>query len=282
MTLPASGPISFNAINVELGVAGTTQADINQSSYRTLAGVPSGTIALSNFYGKSNVFAFTISSNTTNANLRTLAVNAGWNQSTAVTATIGSGVVVYGSPGLTINGSWPGGVSLINNGYITGLGGTGGNGGQPFTVGPYGKGTPGTPGGQALAVSVPVSITNNNIIGGGGGGGGGSGLGYGGKGPEPEGPSGGGGASYGSAGVAGTWPGQTPGTNGSTGGITTGGNGGYAPYGKGGDLGASGQAGWNPFGFQGAPSPGGAAGACITGNANITWIAFGTRYGSIS
>lgn len=54
MTLPVSGAISFNAINVELTVAGTTTANINQASYRTLAAVPSGTISLSNFYGKSN------------------------------------------------------------------------------------------------------------------------------------------------------------------------------------------------------------------------------------
>lgn len=55
MTLPVSGAISFNAINVELGVAGTTTANINQASYRNLAGVPSGAISLSNFYGKSNI-----------------------------------------------------------------------------------------------------------------------------------------------------------------------------------------------------------------------------------
>ena len=54
MTLPASGAISFNAINVELGVSGTTQASLGQASYRTLAGVASGAISMSNFYGKSN------------------------------------------------------------------------------------------------------------------------------------------------------------------------------------------------------------------------------------
>ena len=58
MTLPASGPISFNAINIELGQSGTTTADINQTSYRTLASVPSGTISLSNFYGKSIILLF--------------------------------------------------------------------------------------------------------------------------------------------------------------------------------------------------------------------------------
>lgn len=55
MTLPSSGPISFNAINVELGQAGTTTASLGQTSYRNLAGVASGAISLSNFYGKSSV-----------------------------------------------------------------------------------------------------------------------------------------------------------------------------------------------------------------------------------
>ena len=55
MTLPVSGPISFNAINVELGQAGTTTASLGQASYRALAGVASGAISLSNFYGKSSV-----------------------------------------------------------------------------------------------------------------------------------------------------------------------------------------------------------------------------------
>ena len=54
MVLPASGPISFNAINVELGVSGTNpNSSINSPTYRTLAGVPAGQISLSNFYGKS-------------------------------------------------------------------------------------------------------------------------------------------------------------------------------------------------------------------------------------
>jgi hypothetical protein len=65
MTLPVSGAISFNAINVELGVAGTTTANINQASYRTLAGVPSGTISLSNFYGKSNIIPYGCATYTT-------------------------------------------------------------------------------------------------------------------------------------------------------------------------------------------------------------------------
>lgn len=60
MTLNSSGPISFGgsttgqSINLELGVSATALASINSTSFRTLAGVASGQISLSNFYGKSN------------------------------------------------------------------------------------------------------------------------------------------------------------------------------------------------------------------------------------
>lgn len=53
MTLPASGIISANDINIELGVGGTTTFSLNQASARALAGVPSGTISYSDFYGAS-------------------------------------------------------------------------------------------------------------------------------------------------------------------------------------------------------------------------------------
>ncbi len=55
MALPSSGPISFNAINIELGLSGTATKSINDSNYRTLAGVASGTIDLQDFYGKSAI-----------------------------------------------------------------------------------------------------------------------------------------------------------------------------------------------------------------------------------
>lgn len=54
MALQSSGAISINNINVELGKAGTTTSSLGQSDFRTLAGVASGAISMSNFYGKSN------------------------------------------------------------------------------------------------------------------------------------------------------------------------------------------------------------------------------------
>lgn len=58
MALPTTNnPISFNQINVELGVAGTTQRSMNDSVLRTLFGVASGAISMSNGWGKSSITA---------------------------------------------------------------------------------------------------------------------------------------------------------------------------------------------------------------------------------
>jgi hypothetical protein len=54
MTLPSSGPMSAAMINVELGRASNAAFDINGTAERTLAGIPSGTIKMSDFYGKSS------------------------------------------------------------------------------------------------------------------------------------------------------------------------------------------------------------------------------------
>ena len=126
MALPSSGSISLGQVNTELGVSATATRSLNDATTRTLFGVGSGSISLSQGYGKANQFAFTIASNQTNANLRTLALNAGWNSTSKVVATINSGIVISsnstGIPALTVNGSFPGGVELINNGYIIGMG----------------------------------------------------------------------------------------------------------------------------------------------------------------
>ena len=53
MTLP-TGTISMSQVNTELGLSSTTTISLNQTNVRTLAGVPSGTISMSNLQGKSN------------------------------------------------------------------------------------------------------------------------------------------------------------------------------------------------------------------------------------
>ena len=306
MPLPASGAISFNAINVELGVSGTTQASLGQTSYRTLAGVPSGAISMSNFYGKANQFAFTISSNQTNANLRTLAVNAGWNQTSKVVATINSGVYVSsnstGTPGLTINGSFPNGAELINNGFIVGMGGAGGYGAPARGV----SAGSGAAGGLALSVSSAIRITNNGTIaGGGGGGGGGAGARYlaGDCDKYTGGGGGGGGRSSAAANSAGGARGARSDGNlgypggGGAGTVSGAGAGGAGTQhlgsvytgagGNGGNWGAAGAAGnlINTHPSNDDPGDrgyGGGGGTAVSGNGNITWAATGTRLGAIA
>jgi hypothetical protein len=56
MTLPASGAITLNNVNVELGLSGTAAITMNDTVVRTLFGVSSGAIAMSDGYGKSNAY----------------------------------------------------------------------------------------------------------------------------------------------------------------------------------------------------------------------------------
>ena len=54
MTLPASGSISLNQVNTELARTATASINMNDAAVRTLFGVPSGAISMSNGRGKSN------------------------------------------------------------------------------------------------------------------------------------------------------------------------------------------------------------------------------------
>lgn len=307
MTLPASGALSISAINTEFGRGNNLNA-YRGTTWYTDAGssgtFSAGAISMNEFYGKrltSPTFSFTISSNQVNANLRSLAVAAGWNQSSAVIATINSGVYISsnstGTPALTINGSFPGGVQLVNNGVIVGMGGNGGAGAGisgNFTL----SAGSGSGGGGALSVSVGVTITNNNTIAGGGGGGGGS---------TPKqiwnkpftdnyaGSGGGGGRSSNAANSSGGAGGSKnnfgssyDGTAGGTGTVNGAGAGGTgylgrgAPGGSGGGWGSSGGAGTYGGTGNGAVGSGGGGGYAVSGNGNISWAATGTRLGGIS
>jgi hypothetical protein len=55
MTLPTTGPISLANVNVELGLSSTATISLNQTNVRTLAGIASGTISMSDLRGKTNV-----------------------------------------------------------------------------------------------------------------------------------------------------------------------------------------------------------------------------------
>lgn len=184
MALPSSGAISFLNINVELGRSSTAMSSLNESALRGLAGITSGAISLDHFHGKANAFVFnqTISSNTTNYNLKSAAIAAGWDQVKvlAATITINSGVYVYststGSYAFDTGSTFPTGstLALINNGTIIGRGGDGGNGGNGSAAVPTQNiAAPGSSGGPAFIARYAISVTNNGTIGGGGGGGGG-------------------------------------------------------------------------------------------------------------
>lgn len=306
MALPLSGPLSLSQIQTEFG--GTNP--ISMSEYyrggpfvsNNNTSVPtSGVIRISNFYGAVRQFSFTISgSYTTTQNLRSLAIAAGWNQSDSLLATVAPGTTLYGNAGvsggmfyggnqiaggsgstaLIVSGSFPNGVALVNNGTIAGGGGAGGGGGSTAIGGNGGAG------GTGLVVSSAITITNNGTIAGGGGGGSGAGA-WGTGGIVRSGGGGGGGAGFGQFGFGGDWEGIDGGPGG-TGGATTGGAGGWSDQnlnvgGAGGSLGTVGNSGVNS-GAPNSQAPGtpGAAGNAITGNSNITWLAFGTRLGPIS
>lgn len=228
-------------INAEFGRGNNLNA-YRGTTYYTSSGGPftfsSGAISFSNFYGTQvNAPAFngTISSSQANLNLRTWALANGWNGTSVATITVASNVYIYstsvGTAGLTIDGSWPNGITLVNNGYVMGMGGQGG--GYSYTNVSPATAYPNylqSAGGNAINLGVSCIIQNNSYIGGGGGGGGSSPAGFG----VSSGYGGGGGAGggagassfYNNAGAITNYtggPGGSPGSSGSNG-DPTGGN----------------------------------------------------------
>lgn len=279
MTLPVSGAISFNNINVELGVAGTTQASLGQSSYRTLAGVASGAISMSNFYGKSNrvAISYTFSGNTANASLNLSSLGGYAAGTTDFTVTINSNVYLYatstGNYGLNITGGTTGDtLTIVNNGYIMGQGGDGGYL-RETDPNPNNYGRAGFAGGPAINLGFGMSsctINNTNAsayIGGGGGGGGfGNNTSGGGQG------SGGGGAGGGAGGYM-YYGGGYYFTGASGGGVgSSGANGSYGPYGSNSGGGGGGRI------FAGTGGAGGSSGGTNAGSGGGAGGGGGTGY----
>ena len=190
----------------------------------------------------------TISTSSTNVDFRSLLIANGWNQVSPVigTVTVAAGVWVgsssTGSPAMTISGSFPTGstLALVNNGHISGAGGW----------------MSSAAGGDALSVSVPVSVQNNGYLWGGGGAGGNGSDGF-----WSDVCPGGGGAGY------------TPGYKA---GVSTGGSGVYVAS-PDGDGGCTGGTGGGPGQASGGP-----AGRYVVGNAYVVWTAAGTRLGGVS
>ena len=283
MALPSSGQITLNQVNVELGNSGTAQIGMNDSAVRSLFGVASGEIEMSDGYGASSEYV--LSGDHSIITASTYISSGG---TLRITGNIYSGGDT-GTAGLTVDIA----CTIINDGTIQGRGGNGNQGNSEGYDYNSGNGfQPGGPGAAAINVtSSGVTIQNNSgkYIGGGGGGGGASYFGG-----NP--PSGGGGGAGG--GKGGRQSGSTPGVG--TGG--QGGNGGYyTPIGDGYGLpgthggralgatnnnGTSSQysigGGGGKFGgagLTGGSSGGGAAGPAITGTAR-TVVNNGTIYGA--
>jgi hypothetical protein len=263
------------AMTVRFTPAGSNarnQAWLNFTSNGTNGGVHS--IPLSGAGGVSEVTR-TIATSTSNVNMAAL---FGY-PSVAGTyvLTINSGVYVTASStavAALTTGTFPAGstLKLINYGTIAGRGGNGGAGAGVNCA----AGTVGLPGGPGLSASQVLAVTNNGVIqGGGGGGGGGQGLKWQ-AGKGYYGSTGGGG------GVGGDLYAAGAGSAGSVTGSSYGGAGGYG--GAAGSAGATGAMAYVSLGTitcSAGPYAGGASGAAVVGNANITWDVPGTRLGPI-
>jgi hypothetical protein len=254
-------------------------------------------------------FSYVIAADTTNFNLRSAALAAGWDGVAVLRAsvTINAGIYVGSTspatPAFDTGTPFPAGslLSLVNNGFVVGKGGNAGNGGANSLFGLIQTQTSGDPGGPALSVQHPLTVINNGTIGGGGGGGGGGGYAADNHYFEhywaAAGGGGGGGAGYvvSSGGVSAGNTYIASGGAGAAGTKTAGGAGGAGTNnlestcssgagGVGGTLGqtggTSGSGAGGTMGNQGGIA-GGAPGNAVTGDSNVTWSVTGTRLGPI-
>lgn len=249
MALQSSGGISLSDIQTEFG--GTNPISMSEyyrgGSFVTdnNTGVPtSGAIDMGDFYGSTNQFSHTITSNQQEIDLSTYLTAQGWDGTAPVVVTIDTGVYIWSDDntvgGLTIPSSMNGLVTITNNGYIIGRGGDGG--------GQNGSATDGGPALVNNATGVTLTNASGAFIAGGGGGGGGGGS-----------PVAGGGGGAGGG---------------------TGGNGLYGTTQLGGSGGAVGQVGQNSQGAgkdSSAATGGGAGGG---GGAATTWFDGGSGGGA--
>lgn len=178
MVIKTSGDLSISDIVTEFG--GTAPHSLSEY-YRGGSLVPdstlnqniplTGSIRLSDFYGAQNTVYYTISTSIKELNLRSYLLSLGWNGITNTVLTIASGVYIWSddtSVAGLVTGSFPNGLTIINNGFIIGKGGTGGLGGGLSSAGIRKNGLPG---GAAITINTNTAIVNNGYIAGGGGGG---------------------------------------------------------------------------------------------------------------
>ena len=291
MTMPASGVLNMGgtsspvSVAQELGLSLTATISMNDANVRTLAGVGgSGTSwSMNSLYGKSNRVSIssTFAASTANASLNVAGIGGYIAGRSDITVTVNSSVYLYststGTPGLTLTGGTAGDtLTVVNNGFIMGMGGVGGN--SNFIAAGAG--------GTALSLGYTTTVNNTNgaaYIGGGGGGGGGgnangggggAGGGVGGSGTYVAGGTGGGIGATGSNGAAGTSPGLSAGGGGGgrifpgVGGASVSSVNNQAVAGNGGGSGGSGSA-QSPVKGS-ATSGAGGSGSAVGGNGGPT------------
>lgn len=93
MTLPASGLISIGMVAAELGIG--LPLSLGDSRVRALAGVPSGTISLSNLYGKSGAAPLSATGSNASAFASSFSSPGTVSCAPSVMAGGGSGTITY-------------------------------------------------------------------------------------------------------------------------------------------------------------------------------------------
>ena len=133
----------------------------------------SGEVQFSDFYGSVAATVLTISSNTSDYNIKTAVVAAGGDQNTPVILTINSGVTISGSnastPAMKTDTGWGSGntINITNNGSIVGSAGSNTSGNPPSGGGAGGAGNVashsknGLPGSAGGAGSGSADYANN-------------------------------------------------------------------------------------------------------------------------
>jgi hypothetical protein len=128
-------------------------------------------MGLGNLRGKAAQFTHMITSHQKELKLHSYLQAQGWNSTGKVEVTVAAGIYIWSdnttTPALDMGGAFPGGLTLVNRGFIMGKGGDGGYQLADLTsyVAP-------TSGGPAIGLTGPITIDNTTgYIGGGGGGG---------------------------------------------------------------------------------------------------------------